>query len=165
MLPNCPHCGTDYVRRTDRDGVVERALSFAFLYPFRCQLCTHRFRSIQWGVRYAEDFADKREYERLATRVPATFSGDQIQGEGIVTDLSLGGCTLEATVRFFEGTTLRLELKTSERKPVVTVDAVVVRSVRPTCVGLQFVHLRPDQQERLSRFVSDKLGLKPAHLR
>jgi hypothetical protein len=48
----CPACGSTLVRRSHRIGLAEEMLSLVYVYPFRCRLCTHRFFSLQWGVRY-----------------------------------------------------------------------------------------------------------------
>ncbi len=84
MTIQCPQCSTDYVRRVHREGVLERFASLVYIYPFRCQLCSRRFRVLQWGIRYAKQLVDRRQFERIPARVPATFSGDRISGEGVV---------------------------------------------------------------------------------
>ncbi|HSE95670.1 MAG TPA: hypothetical protein VLD61_07235 [Methylomirabilota bacterium] len=48
----CPRCGSADVRRSSRRGVVERLLSGAYIYPFRCRACKCRFRLLRWGTRY-----------------------------------------------------------------------------------------------------------------
>jgi hypothetical protein len=48
----CPDCGSTLVHRSHRIGLSEEMLSMAYVYPFRCQSCMHRFFSLQWGVRY-----------------------------------------------------------------------------------------------------------------
>ena len=48
----CPACGSTLVRRSHRLGLAEAMLSAAYVYPFRCQECLHRFFALQWGVRY-----------------------------------------------------------------------------------------------------------------
>ena len=46
---HCPNCGAPFVRVTHQEGGVERLLSHANVFPFRCQLCTNRFRAIYSG--------------------------------------------------------------------------------------------------------------------
>jgi hypothetical protein len=50
--PVCPRCGSSAYRRARRDGLLERALSVIYIYPFRCDDCFHRFRAMRWGKRY-----------------------------------------------------------------------------------------------------------------
>jgi hypothetical protein len=153
------------VRRAPLEGAIERLVSVAYLYPFRCQLCTHRFMALQWGIRHAEEGEDKREYERIETKYPVSFSGEQIQGEGMATDISLAGCRLDTEAQLLPGMAVLLQLKTSDRKPPITVETTVVRVIRPRLLGLKFTHLDPEQQERLIQIVTGLLGLPPTHLR
>ncbi len=48
----CPECGGTLARRSHRSGLAEEMFSLIYLYPFRCQLCAHRFFALQWGVHY-----------------------------------------------------------------------------------------------------------------
>ena len=50
--PRCPACHADAVRRSGRQGVLERLLSVVYIYPFRCTRCGQRVRAMQWGARY-----------------------------------------------------------------------------------------------------------------
>jgi hypothetical protein len=161
MGPQCPKCGKEFVRRAHREGALERLLSLAYIYPFRCQLCTHRFRTCQWGIRYSKQPRDHREYARVETRFPVTFSGDETSGNGMVTLVSMGGCAIETETKLSPGAILQLQLQTSDREPAVTVDAVVVRSVRSKSVGLQFLRLGMEEKERLGQFVRCLLMSRP----
>ena len=38
----CPKCGKDFVRRALRKDAREHLPSLIYVYPLRCQLCTHR---------------------------------------------------------------------------------------------------------------------------
>jgi c-di-GMP-binding flagellar brake protein YcgR len=100
---------------------------------------------------------DRRQYQRLAIRLPITFSGDQTEGTGTVTDISMGGCGLETEAQCATGTLLQLQLRTSDQEPPVTVDAAAVRSVRAKFVGVQFLRVRPEEKDRLSRFIRNLL--------
>ncbi|MBM4122813.1 MAG: PilZ domain-containing protein [Nitrospira sp.] len=95
MEPICPKCGKDFIQRTHREGLLEQLLRVIYVYPFRCQLCSHRFLTMQWGKRYVKEADDKRQYQRIETHIPITFAGDQIEGAGVVKDISMGGCGLE----------------------------------------------------------------------
>ena len=155
---HCPRCGKSFVRRSHRQGVIERLVSLVYVYPFRCQVCAYRFKLFQFGVRYAKHLIDRRQYERLPTHVPVMFAesvtpGEERRGKGVVTDIALGGCHLQTVVQLSEGTLLSLELQTAENAPAIAVEAAIVRSVRPTSVGLEFLRLNGSAQERLSQFV------------
>jgi stage V sporulation protein G len=65
----CPKCSSEYVKRASRVG-LERLMSLFYIYPFRCQLCWHRFRLFQWGVTYTRIELDSRAArQRRPTRV------------------------------------------------------------------------------------------------
>ena len=153
MEPHCPRCRQDIVQRIRRQGLLEYLLSIAYIYPFRCQVCSHRFRAFQWGVRYVKQALEKRQHDRLVTRFQITFSGNGIDGSGVVTLVSLGGCAIETDTKLSSGQILRLQLKPSDRDPAVAVDAAVVRGIRSPLVGLQFLRFRMEERERLSQFV------------
>lgn len=153
--PTCPRCGKDFVRRTMRKGILEAVLSAVYIYPFRCQLCTHRFRAMQWGVRYAKHMVDKRQYERIPVRIRSSFSGGEQEGTAIVTDLSMGGCGMETPTPFTAGALIELRLHVTEQAPPIGIEAAVVRSAREKFAGLQFLRLRPEDKTRLSQLVRE----------
>lgn len=153
MEPHCPRCSQDIVRRIRRRGILDHLLSLAYIYPFRCQVCSHRFRTFQWGVRYVKQAREKSQHDRIVTRFQITFAGNGIDGSGMVTLVSLGGCAIETDAKLSSGQVLQLQLKTSDRDPAVAVDAAVVRGVRSPIVGLQFLRFRMEERERLSQFV------------
>lgn len=153
----CPKCGKDFVRRALCVGVAERLLSLCYLYPYRCQLCAHRFRLFEWGRRYDERTVDQRQYERIEVQIPATFSMDQTSGTGLVTSLSLGGCALEAETQLSVGALLQLQLQVSGSDPPIEVEAAIVRSVRATTFGMEFLRLRSDEHYRLIHYVAGLL--------
>ena len=74
MQPQCPHCRQDFVQRARRRGLVDYLLSFAYLYPFRCQLCGHRFLTLQWGIRYHRIAQDSGDHRLVGTPVRANPS-------------------------------------------------------------------------------------------
>jgi predicted HAD superfamily Cof-like phosphohydrolase len=158
----CPQCGKSFVRRSRRQGLKERLLSLVYLYPFRCQVCAYRFRSFQFRARYVKHVVDRRQYVRLSTRIPTVFAenikpGEQRVGAGIVTDISLGGCYLQTVVQLSQGTLVSLELQTEQHLPAIAVEAAIVRVVRPTGVGLEFLRLSEPEQERFSQFIRQLL--------
>jgi len=156
----CPKCGKDFVRRTVRKGVPEHALSAIYLYPFRCQLCAHRFLRMEPGRRYNESTIDKRQYERVEAKFPVTFVGDKASGAGTVSRLSLGGCEVESPTKLMEGMIFNLRLQPPGLSPPINVETAVVRSVRPPVAGLEFLRSNPAEQFRLIQFVA---GLLTAH--
>lgn len=153
----CPKCGKDFIRRAVRSGPGEWLLSAIYVYPFRCQLCAHRFFRIEPGKRYNEATVDKRQYERIAARFPATFVGDKARGAGTVTRLSLGGCEMESSAKMMEGTLFNLHLQPAEVSPAIAVETAIVRLVRPPVIGLEFLRTSSPEQFRLIQYVAGLL--------
>lgn len=151
----CPKCGKDFVRRTLRKGTLERVLSVFYVYPFRCQLCAHRFTRMEPGKRYNESTIDMRQYERVDARFPVTFVGDKISGTGTVSRLSLSGCELESPLKLMEGMMFSLRLQPPGISPSINVETAIVRSVRPPVAGLEFLRSNPAEQFRLTQFVAE----------
>jgi hypothetical protein len=153
MKPECPQCHADIARRISQSGPVERLLNFFSIYSFRCQLCAHRYRKLVVGPVAIALPSDKRQFERLPTNVRATIVGPQGRSEDLITDLSIGGCTLQTASALTKGAFLHLNLQPSEREAAIVVETAMVRSVRSESVGLEFLEFEGGQKERLARIV------------
>ncbi len=155
--PHCPNCGTPFVRVTGYEGTVERVLGRFNLFPFRCQLCTNRFRAIWSGARENTQAFDQRQYKRLPISIEAQFLTDtNLRATNRITEISMGGCTLQATSELARGTFLELVLKPASGEDAIRVDSAMVCSVRPSSMGIRFLELEPHDKQRLSQIV---LGL------
>jgi len=157
MDVRCPRCGKDFVRRVQGEGLAEIVASAVYLYPFACQLCAHRFRAWQWGIRSTKQPIDRRRYERLSVNFPMTFSTDASGGNGTTLDLSMGGCAFKTESTPTPGAIVQLQLHAPGLERPLVVDAAVVRSVRSMYVGAEFLRLRPEEQYRLTQFVASML--------
>ena len=158
MRPQCPLCQSIYVRRTHRVGTLEQLLSVFYAYPFRCQLCSARFRFFQWGIRYDKQ-EDLRQYERIGVQFSVLFSSAQTVGKGIVTDVSVADCAFETSLPLKPGETLKLELYAKAGRPPIVVEQAVIRSIRQRIVGVQFIEISETDRTRLHRLVGDLVGL------
>jgi hypothetical protein len=151
----CPHCGRDFVRRSSRAGRAEILLSVFYVYPYRCQLCGHRFRSFQPGVRYTKVNEDRREYNRIPINFPVTFSGENVSDEGMSVNLSMGGCSFSTSAHLATGMIVKLALQITSSVPPVIVDAavVVVRRTDPRTAGVEFLRWQETERARLQAFM------------
>jgi hypothetical protein len=70
----CPACEGTLARRAHRDGLAEKMFSLLYVYPFRCQLCGHRFLTLQWGIRYHRIAQDSGDHRLVGTPVRANPS-------------------------------------------------------------------------------------------
>jgi hypothetical protein len=153
MKPECLQCHADIARRVSPSGTVERFLTLFSVYSFRCQVCAHRYRRFTLGADRLAFPSDQRQFDRLPTSVRATIVGAQGQSEDVITDLSMGGCTLRTTAPLAKGAFLHLGLKPSHHGPAILVETAMVRSVRPESVGLEFLEFEGGQKDRLAEFV------------
>jgi PilZ domain len=150
--PLCPNCSRKYVKRVHRENILERVLSIFFIYPFRCQLCGHRFGVRQPGVKYVRIDEDRRTYERFSISFPIGFGNHQIDSQGSVTDISMGGCAMQTDARLAVGEIIRVSLEIPNEFPV-TVDAALVRVVHGGRVGLEFLKFQESERKHLQDFI------------
>jgi len=153
--PRCPTCSKEYTRRVSTAGTQEWILSVFYVYPFNCQLCGHRFRIFQWRTRYRRLRRDRREFHRLPTQLPVTFTAEGTESEGTVVDISMGGCTFESNTALAPGASLSLALYLSNDDDPVSVEVAVVRRARENQIGVEFLEVRPTERARLQLYVHD----------
>jgi hypothetical protein len=96
-----------------------------------------------------------RRYLRVRLQAPlqAAIQGSRT-GAARVRVLALGGAFLETDQRLSIGDSMHLEIRTGLRKIQST---AVVRNVTATGAGVEFVHLKAQDRERLRRFVTQLL--------
>ncbi len=151
--PRCPRCGRHFVQRAHRTGVLEQLLSVAYIYPFRCQVCMHRFRALRWGQRYRRRAQDRREFERIPVRVPVRLLGIPRPASAETIDLSVNGCNVVTDALLETGTVVELEFDVQPGGSPVAVEAAVVHSTHPGGAGLVFLRIRPEEKDRLRDFI------------
>jgi hypothetical protein len=159
--PRCPRCGRRTANRCPRAGALERVLSAVYVYPFRCQICTRRFRALQLGTRYTRQIVDRREYERASVRIPVTFTTRGEQAEGELRDLALGGCGLETEFPLRPGDTLRIELNLPRQTAPIVIEAATARSASEGRVGVHFDRMTREDRKRLHGVMLGLLGYAP----
>ncbi|MBH0190582.1 MAG: PilZ domain-containing protein [Nitrospira sp.] len=101
----------------------------------------------------------QREHYRLPLPVsyPVMFSDAATIGEGLVTNLSVFGCTIECADTVPKKTTLLLRLLLPDQKKSLPIEQAEVRWVRGKQVGLRFGHLERAANLRLHLFVWDRM--------
>jgi hypothetical protein len=144
-------------RRCRRAGTYERFVSVFGVYPFRCQTCGGRFRA-RSPAHFRRVPIDRREYERVPVRLPATFATHHLSGEGEISDLSLGGCTMRTDTPLVNGDTLRLTFHLPRAPVPIIVDVALVRSTPTGSTGLQFQQIASAEHARLSALMAALVG-------
>jgi HEAT repeat protein len=90
---------------------------------------------------------------RLVPALPATISGNHA-GPARVRVLALGGALLETDHRLVLGESMQLEIRVGLRKVQST---AVVRNITPSGTGVEFVHMKPSDRERLRRLILQEI--------
>jgi c-di-GMP-binding flagellar brake protein YcgR len=141
---------------TYQEGRVEHLLSRINLFPFRCQLCTNRFRAFYSGARHNTLAFDRRQYIRLTASIEAQVRDHkQLPLTNQITDISMDGCALQTT-GFLKGAFIELVLKPTVEEETIRIETAMVCSVRPSSMGVRFLEVSPEHHRRLGQIV---LGL------
>ena len=160
---HCPACGASFVRVTSREGMLERLLGRVNVFPFRCQLCTNRFRAFYAGARHNTQAFDRRQYTRLPASIEARVLDRNQPMTNRITDISMDGCTLQTT-GLSKGAFIELVLKPTVEEDAIYIETAMVCSVHPSSTGIRFLEVPPEQYRRLGQVVLGLLvgqGLDP----
>lgn len=169
MTPPCPKCGKYFTKRVLIEGAEDPTSTLAGMYAYRCQLCSELFRARKPNPQAApapQSSANaeltnitNRQYVRVNAKFPVTFVLSKLRQEGTVTEIALGGCSLEANVVLAIGAKFRMDILISENEPPLVVDQALVRSVRPTGFGIQFMEFQEAEKVRLGRVLERLLAV------
>ena len=98
---------------------------------------------------------EARKHARFAVQLPVSFNGDRIsgQGEGTILNLSADGCAITSATVAATAAYLQLTMQLREREEPVQVDLAAVRWSAAARFGVEFIKVRPEEVERLKRFV------------
>jgi PilZ domain len=94
-----------------------------------------------------------RKHTRFAVQLPVSFSGDQLSDRGTILNVSAEGCAITSDRVAATGTYLQLTMQLREREDPVQVDLAAVRWVSTTRFGVEFIKMRPEEGDRLKKFV------------
>jgi hypothetical protein len=97
---------------------------------------------------------DRREFARVSVKLPVTFSGEGIAGGGLTSGLSMHGCTLVTEDLLLAGNTVALHIVLPAQSEPLKVDLAEVRWAGGEDCGLEFVRLRLEEKQRLTRFLT-----------
>ena len=94
-----------------------------------------------------------RKHTRFAVQLPVSLSGDQLSDGGTILNLSAEGCAITSDTVVSVAAYLQLTMQLREREEPVHVDLAAVRWVSATRFGVEFIKIRPEEGERLRKFV------------
>ena len=96
---------------------------------------------------------ERRDSPRYEIEVPLTFSGQAIDGSGLVTSLSKEGCHVVSEDSRPARACLSLHVRFPAPYEPLTVEVAEVRWTDATGFGLVFVHVHDEENARLQRFI------------
>jgi hypothetical protein len=103
------------------------------------------------------NFVVPRRYARVPLESPLRAQIDGTQaGMARVKTISLGGAYLESPKKLTVGDSIKLEIRTGLRKIHFT---AVVRNIGPQGNGVEFVHMKDEDREKLRKLVQRHLQL------
>ena len=80
-----------------------------------------------------------------------------------VTDISMGGCTLETTTNLPQGTVIELIIKPASDEVPIKIGTALVCSSRPESMGIRFLEMVTDDKNRLSKVILSLLVGQSLH--
>ena len=131
-----------------------RLLNRFRILSFRCQLCTTRFRTYRNQPPDQTSVLDRRQYKRLPVSFRANLvTGNAVRIDNRVTDISMGGCTLETATALPQGTFIELVIKPASDEEPIKIETAMVCSSRPESMGIRFLEMVTDDKNRLSQVI------------
>lgn len=108
---------------------------------------------------------DLRMHQRILTPSGALFSFKQlvvpaqllteVEGDGAILDLSLGGCRLRSETPLIRGLEYHLILQISTEQPPIPVEAAVVRWTDDKTYGLKFTSIATHDETLLKNLLME----------
>ncbi|MGH7148433.1 MAG: PilZ domain-containing protein [Nitrospiraceae bacterium] len=100
-----------------------------------------------------EPTVEQRKHRRHSVNFQGIFSSDTVQGEeGVVQDLSLGGCRVGSPILMPADTSIQLQIRPRQAAPIY-VPSAIVRWVRGSTFGVQFQVLAEHESKALTRLL------------
>ncbi|HEU5092151.1 MAG TPA: PilZ domain-containing protein [Nitrospira sp.] len=141
-----------------------RLLSRFRILSFRCQLCTRRFRAYRNQLPGQTSITDRRQYKRLPVSFRANLLAENaVRMDNRVTDISMGGCTLETTTTLPQGTFIELVIKPASDEEAIKIETAMVCSSRSESMGIRFLEVVADDKNRLSQVILSLLVGQSLH--
>ena len=99
---------------------------------------------------------DRRKVPRFRVQFRSSFATEHaVEGEGTVTDLSIGGCKVESDTTVLAGSYLELRIYAPGLDEPMRIEEALVIWLREREFGVKFVRIPPEEQKRLSQVVQE----------
>ena len=156
----CPFCQSLFVSPVAPDGLMDNLATMICLHPFQCDSCKKRFRLKQEGGQPASG-SERRKSIRVAVQIPVTFESNEVSGEGMLTDMSLHGCSLDSKQLLRAGLIIKLNLPAGKgQKGGSTVQQLAtVMGINGTRAGLKFLAYSFQERNALTQTVTQSVRI------
>ena len=94
-----------------------------------------------------------RKHTRFAVQLPVSFKDDQLSHGGTILNVSAEGCAITSEAVVEMAVYLQLTMQLREQEEPVQVDLAAVRWASARRFGVEFIKIRPEEVERLKKFV------------
>ena len=91
-----------------------------------------------------------RTYHRFPLHYPVVFGGAPFVGEGILTNLSMMGCSVLCDREVLCGSDVRVSVLLPNQIPALSIDLGMVKWVQGEQFGLEFLRLPFEARQRLN---------------
>ena len=91
-----------------------------------------------------------RTYHRFPLFYPVIFGGTPFVGEGILTNLSLMGCSIMSDREVLCGSDVRVSVLLPNQKPALSIDLGTIKWVQGYEFGVEFLRLPLDARQHLN---------------
>ncbi len=98
---------------------------------------------------------EQRQEQRYPVQCSLAYSGDLIDGNGTVFNLSPSGCGIRPTKSVLAGSYLHLFLYLGAEEVPLKIELAVVRWVQASLLGLEFIRISSWQRMRLKQHLAD----------
>jgi hypothetical protein len=100
-----------------------------------------------------EPTVEQRNHRRYSVNFQGVFSSDTVQGEeGLVLDLSLGGCRVGSPISMPIDTAIHLQIRPRQAAPIY-IPSAIVRWVKDSAFGVQFQELARHESRALTHLL------------
>lgn len=98
-----------------------------------------------------------RTYPRYPTQYPIIFGWVSGVGEGLVTNLSFSGCTVQCDRRLLVGAEVRVSVLLPDRTQALSIESGTIKWVDGCQFGVEFQRLALDARQRLNHTLRNAL--------
>lgn len=98
--------------------------------------------------------SDKRKYTRHPIELSVAFTGDEVCGQGVVVDLSTGGCRVKTAAAVLSGEFLGMLIALPGRDRPLSIGLTAVRWSIGQEIGVEFIRMDAEQQALLQSFLA-----------